>query len=124
MGGFQDRAYDAVVRPAAAEVLVERLAHFLLAGPVVPREQGHRGNGNAAHAVRALRGLLVDERLLHRMETAIRAEAFHGRHFLVGNDGDGKVARRHRPAVDQDEAGPAEAAAAAEASPDQAEVVA
>src|SRR3954466_8474820 len=103
MGGFHDRAHDAIVRPAAAQVLVERLAHFLLAGPLVPCEQGGCGNSNAAHAVAALRGLLVDERLLHGMELAVRAEAFHRRYLLVGNEGDGEVARRHRPAVDEDE---------------------
>src|SRR5438067_1855540 len=124
MGDFQDGAYDAVVRPAAAQVLVERLAHFLLAGPLVPCEQGSCGHGNAAHAVAALRGLLVDERLLHGMELAVRAEAFYGRYLLAGNEGNGEVARCHRPAVDQDEAGSAKTAAAAETAADQAEVVA
>src|SRR3954469_18043438 len=60
MGGLHHRAYDAVVRSAAAEVVVERLAHFLLARPLVPQKEGGRGNGDAAHAVSALRGLLLD----------------------------------------------------------------
>src|SRR3954469_24254948 len=124
MGGFQDGAYDAVVRPAAAQVFVERLADFLLAGPLVPFEQRGRGNRDAAHAVAALGGLLVDERLLHGMEPAASAEALHGGDFLVANRGNRQVARRHGPAVDQDEAGSAEAAAAAEAGAVKAEVVA
>src|SRR4051812_30310327 len=107
MSGLHDRAYDAVVRPAAAQVLVERRAHFLLAGPLVPRQQRGRGNRDAAHAVAALGGLLVDERLLHGMEPAGSAEALHRGDFLVGNRGNRQVARRHWPAVDQDEAGSA-----------------
>src|SRR4051812_27288411 len=124
MSGLQDRAYDAVVRPAAAQVFVERLAHFLFAGPLVPFEQRGRGNRDAAHAVAALRGLLVDERLLHGMEPAASAEALHGRYLLARDDGNGQVARRHGPAVDEDEAGSAKAAAAPEARAVKAEVVA
>src|SRR4051794_9430526 len=124
MSGLHDGAYDAIVRPAAAQVFVERVADFLLAGPLVAFEQRGRGNRDAAHAVAALGGLLVDERLLHGMELAVRAEAFDGRYLLVGDDRNGQVARRHRPAVDEDEAGSAKAAATPEPGAVKAEVVA
>src|SRR5690242_6844851 len=114
MSGFQDGAHHAVVRPAAAEVLVERLAHFLLAGPPVRGEQRGRGNGDAAHAVAALRRLPVDERLLHGVQLAARAEALHGGDLPAFNVGNGQVARRRRAAVHQHVAGSAKADAATE----------
>src|SRR5687767_10513567 len=64
---IEDRAHHAVVRAAAAEVLVERLVHFDLRGVGVLREKRDRAHHDAAHAVAALRGLMPDERLLHRM---------------------------------------------------------
>src|SRR3954468_12203145 len=61
MGGFHHGTDHAVVRAAAAKVLVERLAHLLLARLRSAGEQRRGGNSDAAHAVRALRGLLGDQ---------------------------------------------------------------
>ena len=51
-------------------------------------------------------------------------QPFDGGHFLPNNKRSRQVARRHRPAVDQHEAGAALAAAAAEAGAVEAQVVA
>ncbi len=44
-------------------------------------EQGDGGHDHAGRAVAALRGLLVDESLLHGVEAAVRGQAFQ-RHDL------------------------------------------
>src|SRR5438309_11873072 len=47
-----------VVRAAAAEVLVQRFAHLFFARSLVYGKQSGGGNGDAAHAIAAMRGLL------------------------------------------------------------------
>src|SRR3982750_164900 len=70
MGGLHHCLDDPVVRATAAEGLVQRFLHLLLARFFIGREQGTSSHRDTAHAVAALRGLLGDERLLHRMQLA------------------------------------------------------
>jgi hypothetical protein len=67
-GCLLHRADDPSVRPAAAQVAVQSLPHLLLSRGGTVAEQAHRGHHHAGGAVTALGGLLVDERLLDRME--------------------------------------------------------
>src|SRR2546422_1511631 len=77
MGGSHHGLDHTVVRTATAEVLVQRGAHFLLRWPFVGSEQRRGGDADPAHAIPALRRLLGDQRLLHRMELAVRAQSLH-----------------------------------------------
>ncbi len=52
--------------PAAAQIAVQSLPHL----PETFAQQADRSHHHARDAVTALRGLLVDERLLDRMEPA------------------------------------------------------
>ena len=80
--GALDRADDAGMRAAAAEIVGERLLDLGLARLLVLREEGRRLHDHAVDAVAALRGLFVDEGLLHRMRLLRRAEPFE-RHDLL-----------------------------------------
>src|ERR1700694_2784330 len=81
----QNRLDDAVVRAASTEVFIESCADFRFAWVLVLFKQGSGADGNAAHAEAALRRLLLDERLLHRMQFAVAAQAFHRGYFLAGD---------------------------------------
>ena len=94
------------------------------AGRGVLREQRGGAHEDAREAVAALRRLLVDHRALQRMRVLRRAEAFQGDDRLADCRPERRVAGRDRPPVDQHEARPALAGAAAEARGLQAEVVA
>ena len=66
-GGALDRLDDAGMRPAAAEIVRERLLDLRLGRLLVLGEEGGRLHDHAVDAVAALHGLLVDEGPLHRM---------------------------------------------------------
>src|SRR5258706_15291602 len=114
---------DPVVRAAAAQVLVERLAHLFFTRLLVRGKQRGGSHGNAAHAIAALRGLLGDQRLLHGMELAIAAQTFDSGDLLALDRPDRQVARGDGTAVDQYEAGTAKTAAPAQPAADEPEVV-
>ena len=81
-GGFFDRAHDAVMRAAAADIAVERGRDF---GPRRRRilvEQRLGRDQDAGEAVAALAGLLVDEGLLQRVRALGRAQPLDGDDFL------------------------------------------
>src|SRR5678816_1165883 len=75
VGGAHDRAHDAVMRPAAAEVRGKRLAHVHLARFRVAVEQRLGAHDHAVDAIAALHGLLGDEGALQGMRPVQRAEA-------------------------------------------------
>ncbi len=80
---------------------------------------------HAVDAVAALRGLLVDEGFLHRMQFLRRAEAFQRHHLLLRVHGrQRRDAGADRGAVDMDSAGAALAKPAAEARAVKLKVVA
>src|SRR5690349_9487284 len=97
MGGFPDRAHHPVVRSAATEVLVQRLANLLFIWVFVGSKERSGADRYAAHAVAALRGLLVEQRLLHRMRLAVGSQALDGGDRSVFQEGNRQIARGHRP---------------------------
>jgi hypothetical protein len=121
--GLQHRADDPAVRPAAAQIAVQRLPYLLFGRGGTVGQQTGRGHHHAGAAVTALGRLLVDERLLDRMQPAVTIrQPLHG--------GDRAVDARHRQvaggtgaAVDEHEARPAQPQPAAEPRAGQAQVM-
>src|SRR5437868_4707511 len=74
----EHRLHHAVMRAAAAEVLVERRANLGFRRALAGGEQRRRADRDAAHAVAALRRLLGDQRSLHGVQLTLGAKAFHG----------------------------------------------
>src|SRR4051794_26128176 len=66
-GSALDRAHDAQVGAAAAQIVGERLLDVAVRGVAVPVEQLLGHHDHAIDAVAALHRLLVDEGLLDRM---------------------------------------------------------
>src|SRR5687768_16364592 len=83
LSGIKDRLDHAVVRAAAAEVLVEGFAHLGLRRARICRQQSNCVHHDAAHAIPALRSLVTLERFLQRM---ISAQTFDGRHTFLGDE--------------------------------------
>src|SRR5437763_669547 len=121
-----DRAEDAHVRAAAAEVAVQggcnlRVARVLLA----PEERDGRDD-DAVDAIAALDRLLVDERLLDRMQSSGvgPADPFDGRDVVTGCRPQRRIARRHGIPVEENVARATLAGAAAESRSLELQVVA
>src|SRR5882724_3780289 len=108
-----DRRADARVGAATADV-GHRRVDVLVAGTAVLGEQRHRRHDLARLAVAALRDLVVDPGLLHRVQLAALREPFDGQHLLAGGGGHRHRARAHRLAVQVNGAGAALGDAAAE----------
>ena len=66
-GRALDGAHDTHMRAAAAEIVGERLLDVGIARLLVRAQQRRRLHDHAVDAVAALRRLLVDKGLLHRM---------------------------------------------------------
>ena len=119
-----DRAHDPHVRSAAAEVAVQRRANLRARRLLVARDERRGRHDHPVDAVAALRGLLVDERLLDRMRLVGRAESFDRRDGSAGGGGERRRARANRVAVDVHHARAALSEPAAELGAGEAEVVA
>ena len=109
---------------AAAEVAAHELGDVLVAGGVALLEQLDGGHDLPGRAVAALEGVVLDERLLHRVQLAVRREALD-RRDLAALAGDGeRQAGEHAAAVDPDGARAARALVAALLGAGEAEVLA
>src|SRR6267378_4677042 len=108
-----DRGSDPRIRAAAAEV-----GHGLVDVPVrrigLRAQQRHCGEDLAALAVSALRHLMLDPGLLHRVELPALRKAFDRHDALASGCGRRERARAHRLAVHVNGAGAALPDAAAE----------
>src|SRR3954469_1179160 len=95
---------------------VQRLANVLVRRARIAGEERFRPHSHALAAIAALAGLLLDERLLDRMQLLLGAQAFDR---LPGalHRGDRRAARADGLAVDQHGAGAALRKAAAELRP-------
>ena len=62
-----DGAQDFNMRTASAKIVAQRFHRFALARLLVAKQQCFGGHDHAVEAVAALRGLLLDERILHRI---------------------------------------------------------
>src|SRR5437773_2909901 len=118
-----DGGLDAIVRHAAAERSRHRLADFCISGSRVAVEQDLRGQDLAVLTEAALRYLLVDPRLLNRMQHTVLSQPFERGDLGALHAGDGSDARSNRFAFDDHGAGAALAESAAEPRPLQAEIV-
>src|SRR5512146_810861 len=98
--GSLDGPHDPHVCATATEIPVERGANLLARRSLGPRDERGRRHDHSVDAVGALRGLLVDERLLHRMRLVDRAEALDRRDRAAGRGGKRSSARANRGAVD------------------------
>ena len=121
--GAFDRQLDAVVRHAATEIAVHLVADLRVGRIRIAIEQRLRRHHLAALAESARGNLLVDPRLLDRMEPAVLREPFesrdraaHGRHR--------RHARSNGDAVDDDRARAALAETTAEMRTVESEIVA
>src|SRR6185503_7274829 len=119
-----DRFYGASVDAAAAEVAGKRVADGGLVRRGVMREQRGRRDDHAAGAVAALHRVLRDERLLHGVKVVALSQPLDRRDLALDRLPRGHEARRNGSAVHDDVARAALAAAAAEARPGQAEIIA
>jgi hypothetical protein len=81
-------------------VPVEGRAYVVVCRALLAREQSRRTHDHAWGAEAALERLSVDEGLLHGMQPAITGETFNGDDGLAV--GDGRDARLHRAAIDED----------------------
>src|SRR5437868_131058 len=95
------------MRAAAAEIVAQRRERLPLGWLWIDREQRLGGHDHAVEAVAALRGLLVDEGLLHDIRLIACAEAFERHDVASGAAADRNHARERSHAVDQDRAGAA-----------------
>ena len=124
-GRLLDRAQDAVVRAAAADIVVERLRDLGARRRRVPVEQRLGGDQDAGQAIAALAGLLVEKGLLQRVRPVGAAEPLDRRDRFAG---DGRHAALPQDfsgcAVDQHHAAAALLEPAAESRAHQAEMVA
>src|SRR5713101_3945456 len=82
LGCAPDRAQDARMRAAAAQVRRHRILDLVVGRLPVDCEQGRRLHHHPVDAIAALDRLLVDERLLHRMQLAAFREASSVTTFL------------------------------------------
>jgi len=98
---------------AAAEVARQLKAHLGFAGAGVTVEQGLGGHDHAVEAVAALRGLLIDKGLLHRVRRLAGTEAFEGDDLAPHRARQRKYTRPRSDAIDDHGARTALAQAAA-----------
>src|SRR5262249_12627847 len=122
--GLLDCAQNAVVAAAATDVVVKRAGDLGAGRRRIAVEQRLRRDEDAAQAIAALAGLLVEQRPLQRMRPLGRAEALDGGDPLAGHAPDRLGAGFCRRAVDQHHAAAALLEPAAEPRADEAELVA
>ena len=107
-GGPMDRPDDGEVAGATADVAVQRRLDVFFRGVRILVQQGAGGEDHARGAEAALEAAFLPERLLHRVQRVVAAEALDGRQRAsVDLVGEGR-AGAHRTAVQQHGAGAAD----------------
>ena len=109
------------MRPAAAQVAVQSLPYLPLGRGGTVAQQAGRGHHHAGGAVAALGGLLVDERLLDRVEPAAVRQPLHGGD-RAAHSRHRQVTRRAGATLYEYETRPAQPHPAAELRPGQAQL--
>jgi hypothetical protein len=112
------------MRAAAAQVAVQVFDDLGPAGSGMLLQQGIGREDHARGAVAALEGVVVPERLLHRIQDALPGQPFDGEDGPSRNRAQGSRAGRHRFPVHQDRAGPAHPGPTAHLGAGQAKFVA
>src|SRR5215203_394123 len=123
-GRPSDRAHDAHVRAASTQVRRERRRDLIACRARRLREQGCGAHDHPVHAVAALRGLLVDERLLQRVRTLGCPKSLECDDLLAHDGRDVRHAGASRGAVNVNGARAALAEPAAESRTVEGELVA
>src|SRR5256885_7892148 len=98
-GCAMDRFADALVSSAAADIAAHEVVDVGVAGVGLLGKQGHRGHDLPGLAIAALRNILFDPGLLHRM-AAVGGKPFDGGDLLTGNRGNGRLAGARGLSVD------------------------
>jgi len=111
IGDFEDSGFDRLkdlqITRAAAEISRERFSNLIARGVWILIEQRFCRNENCRSAVAALRRPKISERLLQRMQPAIRAEAFYRFNFSFIAFDSQEQAREDGFSVEKDGAGAA-----------------
>jgi hypothetical protein len=110
---------DVRVRAAAAQVSAHLLPYVIVARSARFVEEGCRRHDLSGRAVSALEGIVLDERLLHRMEDAVLFQAFDRHDVVVFMHHRKSETRKHAAAVDVDRARTALAMIAALLGPEE-----
>src|SRR5258708_2491692 len=95
----QDRLDDADVRAAAAEVFVKGCPYFRFRRGRIVLQKRRGAHCDPAHAEAALRCLLLDQRLLHRVQLSFRAQTLYGCNLLIKHKGKRQIAGSHGAAL-------------------------
>ena len=111
-GGLLNGGDDSGMRAAAADVSLQGLRDFLLAGIGTLLEKRDAADNHSGSAIGALECALIEEGLLHRVKLAVLFEAFNGDDGFSRGVSDGELAGAPRRAVQQNRAGAALAFAA------------
>ena len=80
------------MRAAAADIPLQSLHNFRLAGIGIFLEQRDAAGDHSRRAVRTLKRALIEECLLHGMKLAVLFEAFNGDDRFSGCIADGELA--------------------------------
>src|SRR5688572_27975212 len=121
--GTLDCSLHAVVRHAPAENAGHALANLCVSRRWIPREQGFGRQDLTVLTEPALRHLLVDPRLLHRIELALCGEPLERRDRRALSTRDRHDTRPNGGAFDENGARPALRKSATEARPSEFEIV-
>jgi len=108
-----DGADDPGVGAAAAQISAHALADILVIRSARFAQERDRGHQLTGGAVAALKRIVFDEGLLHRMQLLASCESFDCRHTLAADACRERQTRKHTPAVDVDRTCPALAVIAA-----------
>src|SRR5437764_6274280 len=93
-----NRSDNAGIGAAAADIAAHTLAHIVVvraAGFAKERDRGHNLSGGA---VAALESVMIDEGLLHRMETIVLGKSFDRGDRAILKGGGKREARQHAAA--------------------------
>ena len=121
---LDDRQHDVVIAGAAAEIAFEILADLALGRIGVVLHQIERAHDHAGRAEPALQGMIVAERLLHRMQGVAVRDGLDGQHRAAFGLHRQQGASLDGLAVDMDDAGAALAGVAADMRAGQTELLA
>src|SRR5262249_29730773 len=104
---LENRCAYAWIRAAAADVAAHPFPDLGLTAGVALDNAGHRGHDLTGCAVAALKAVVLDERGLHRVQTAAIGQAFDGGNARAFGLHGQREARVHPATVDVDRAGAA-----------------
>jgi len=106
-GGLLNGGDDARMRAAAADIPLQSLHNFRLAGIGIFLKERDAADNHSRRAVRTLKRTLIEECLLHGMKLAALFEAFNGDDGFPGGIVNGELARTPRRAIQKYGAGTA-----------------